>query len=96
MDKVTHIIGSIPLFKGLPENQLERIRSIAQDLFYDKGKEIFAEGDDGEGFYIVASGQVKIFKLSPEGKEQILHIYGPEILLARLPFFQENSFRPMR
>jgi CRP/FNR family transcriptional regulator len=92
MDKVTHIIGSIPLFKGLPENQLERIRSIAQDLFYDKGKEIFAEGDDGEGFYIVASGQVKIFKLSPEGKEQILHIYGPGNSFGEVAVFSGKQF----
>ncbi len=71
------ILRSIPLFRGLPESQLAGIRAIAQDRFHDKGKGIFGEGDTGAGFYVVVSGQVKIFKLSPEGKEQILHIYGP-------------------
>ncbi len=34
----------------------------------------FSEGDEGIGFYIILSGKVKIFKLSADGKEQILHI----------------------
>ena len=34
----------------------------------------FSEGDEGVGFYIILSGKVKIFKLSADGKEQILHI----------------------
>ena len=92
MDKVLKIIGSIPLFKGLDEHQLGEIRSIAQDRFYDKGKRIFSEGDEGEGFYAVASGQVKIFKLSPEGKEHILHIFGPGNSFGEVAVFTGERF----
>lgn len=92
MDKVLEIIGSIPLFNGLSEQQLGEIRGIARDRFYDKGKEIFAEGDEGGGFYIVASGQVKVFKLSPEGKEHILHIYGPGHSFGEVPVFSGERF----
>lgn len=92
MDKVLEIIGSIPLFNGLSEQQLGEIRGIARDRFYDKGKEIFAEGDEGDGFYIVASGQVKVFKLSPEGKEHILHIYGPGHSFGEVPVFSGERF----
>jgi len=92
VDKVLEIIGSIPLFNGLSEQQLGEIRGIARDRFYDKGKEIFAEGDEGGGFYIVASGQVKVFKLSPEGKEHILHIYGPGHSFGEAPVFSGERF----
>jgi len=92
VDKVLEIIGSIPLFNGLSEQQLGEIRGIARDRFYDKGKEIFAEGDEGGGFYIVASGQVKVFKLSPEGKEHILHIYGPGHSFGEVPVFSGERF----
>lgn len=34
----------------------------------------FQEGDDAFGFYVILSGKVKIYKLSPDGKEQIFHI----------------------
>jgi CRP-like cAMP-binding protein len=47
------------------------------DQVIKRGQEIFAEGDEGNGFYVVISGRVKIYKLSPDGKEQILHIVNP-------------------
>jgi CRP/FNR family transcriptional regulator len=39
-----------------------------------KGKAVFHEGERVDGFFVVASGSVKVFRLSEGGKEQILHI----------------------
>jgi CRP/FNR family transcriptional regulator, dissimilatory nitrate respiration regulator len=50
------------------------------------------EGDEADGFYIVADGQVKIFKTSVEGKEQILHIYGPGNPFGEVPVFSGSRF----
>jgi len=58
----------------------------------NKGEIIFQEGDRGEGFYIVAEGQIKVFKISFEGKEQILHIYGPGHTFGEVPVFQGKNF----
>ena len=44
------------------------------------------------GFYIVADGQVKIYKLSPEGKEQILHVYGTGSPFGEVPMFSGQRF----
>jgi CRP/FNR family transcriptional regulator len=69
-------IAAIPLFEGLPGEQLRALAGICLLRTYRKGQMIFADGDEGIGFYIVQSGSVRIFKLSPEGgKEQILHIF---------------------
>ncbi|GAH24121.1 unnamed protein product, partial [marine sediment metagenome] len=65
---------------------------IAIDKFYDKGKTIFLEGDDCNGFYIVAAGKVKIYKVSFEGKEQIFHIYGPGNPFGEVPVFSGQKF----
>ncbi|OPY91001.1 MAG: cAMP receptor protein [Syntrophus sp. PtaU1.Bin208] len=92
MDNILKILRSIPLFHGLSEAQLDQIRDIARDRLFDKGKEIFAEGEEGEGFYVVASGQVKIYKLSLEGKEQILHIYGPGNSFGEVAVFSGKRF----
>lgn len=67
-------IAAIPLFTGLPLNQHENLAAIALQKTFKRGQTIFSEGDEGIGFYIILSGRVKIFKLSAEGKEQILHI----------------------
>ena len=53
---------------------------------------IFREGDPGDGIYIVETGKIKVFKLSFEGKEQILHIYGPGHTFGEVPVFQGNNF----
>jgi len=71
---ITSIIAGIPLFEGLSPTQCTALGAIAVRKYYSRGQNFFAEGDDGIGFYIVLSGKVKIFKLSPEGKEQIFHI----------------------
>jgi CRP/FNR family transcriptional regulator, dissimilatory nitrate respiration regulator len=71
---ITKIIASIPLFAGLSPDQYKNLASIAALKTFRRGQIFFSEGDDGGGFYIIITGRVKIFKLSPEGKEQILHI----------------------
>jgi CRP/FNR family transcriptional regulator len=80
-------MAAAPLFGGLDEVDLRRLRRIALDKFFAKGRTIFLEGDEGAGFYLVADGRVKVYKLSPEGKEHILHIYGPGNPIGEVPVF---------
>ena len=71
---ITSIIAEIPLFAGLSSRQCTALGAITARKYYSKGQSFFSEGDEGNGFYIILSGRVKIFKLSPDGKEQIFHI----------------------
>ena len=75
MENIVNIISTIPLFNGLPDGQLNAIRQIAVEKRYNKGQTIFSEGDETKGFFVVVDGRVKIYKVSSEGKEQILHIF---------------------
>jgi len=92
MKKILHIISEVPLFNGLSEEQLNDVRQIAVDKFYNKGKTVFLEGDDCTGFYIVADGRVKIYKVSFDGKEHIFHIYGPGNPFGEVPVFAGKKF----
>ncbi|HUV50768.1 MAG TPA: Crp/Fnr family transcriptional regulator [Anaerolineae bacterium] len=92
MKNISEIIADISLFNGLPEKQLNEIEGIAVKKRYGKGEIIFSEGDEGNGFYVVAEGKVKIFKASIDGKEQILHIYGPENPFGEVPVFSGKKF----
>jgi len=85
-------IAETLLFKGLPEKQLKEIEKIAVNRRLKKGEAIFSEGADGKGFYLVADGMVKIFKVSSEGKEQILHIFGPGEPFGEVPVFSGQKF----
>ena len=92
MDEKLSILLNTPSFKGLSESQLKQIGGIAVEKKYLKGKIIFTEGDDGTGFYIVAKGQVKVFKVSPEGKEHILHIVTPGETFGQVAVYAGRSF----
>jgi CRP/FNR family transcriptional regulator, dissimilatory nitrate respiration regulator len=92
MDSALALIAATPLFSGLGEADLAHLNRIAADRIYRRGETIFLEGDPGDGFYIVAAGKVKVFKVSLEGKEQILHIYGPGNPFGEVPVFSGDNF----
>jgi len=85
-------LADIPLFQGLTPEHHKQLASIAVRKPFKKKQTIFAEGDAGNGFYLVISGRVKVFKISREGKEQILHIIGPGEPFGEVPVFSGEHF----
>ncbi len=92
MKKNLDIISEIPLFSGLPEDQISAIKQIAVEKHINKGEIVFSEGEEGHGFYVIAEGRIKIFKVSAEGKEQILHIFGAGQPFGEVPVFAGQKF----
>ena len=92
MNNFFSIVSDIPLFSGLSENHLKEIENIAVEKNFSRGEIIFSEGDNGNGFYVVIDGQVKIHKVSLEGKEKILHIFGPGEPFGEVPVFTDRAF----
>ncbi|MDM7988390.1 MAG: Crp/Fnr family transcriptional regulator [Smithella sp.] len=92
MKKTRDILSRSQLFGGLPGEHITEIEKIAVDKNYNKGDVIFYDGDEGNGFYLVAAGSVSVYKLSPDGKEQILHIIKEGDTLGAVPVFSGKSF----
>lgn len=80
------------LFQDLAPKQSRKLASIASEKTIARGKSIFSEGDEGNGFYAVLSGQVRVYKLSVEGKEQTLHVFGPGETFGEVPVFAGGKF----
>jgi CRP/FNR family transcriptional regulator len=53
---------------------------------------LFSEGEPCSGFYIVTKGRIRIFKLSPAGREQVLAVEGPGSSVAELPVFDGGPY----
>ena len=92
MTKVHTVLSQSQLFGGLPEDQLEEIKKVSVDKHFDKGEIIFFDGDEGVGFYLVIEGSVNVYKISSEGKEQILHIVKEGETIGAVPVFSGKSF----
>jgi CRP-like cAMP-binding protein len=71
------LLRRVPYFASLPDRVLEALAGAAVERRFDRSQVIFLEGDPCGGLHIVGSGEVKIFKVSPQGREQILHRMGP-------------------
>ena len=52
---------------------------------YASGTIVFSEGEACAGLYVVESGQIRIFKTSSDGREQVLSIDGPGSSVGELP-----------
>jgi CRP/FNR family transcriptional regulator len=89
---IDHFIREIPLFAGLVDEQIQWLLAIMEKRGYPRGKVIFTEGEAATGLYVVYTGRVKIYKLSSEGKEQILHIFGPGEPFGEVAVFAGGQF----
>jgi len=92
MTKVLDALSDSQLFGGLSESHIKEIRQISVERNFDKGEMIFFDGDAGNGFYLVIDGTVKVYKVSPEGKEQIFHIVTKGGSIGAVPVFSGKSF----
>ena len=85
-------IAAIPLFKGLAGKHIEDLAGIATERTYGRGQIIFTESEPCSGFYVCVTGRVKIFMIGSDGKEQILHVFGPIEPFGEVPVFEGGPF----
>lgn len=76
------LIRKIPIFSGLNLEELNQVSNIYISRKYKKGQIIFFEGEPGEAVYFVKEGKIKVYKSDAEGREYILHIFGPGNIFA--------------
>lgn len=67
----------IPLFQGLPENELALIHSALREKDLKKGDVLLMEGASCDRIFIVQSGRIKLYRMTSAGREQILEMLGP-------------------
>ncbi len=92
MHPAKQILSKSILFAGLPEADTDSLLGIAVEKPVAAGEVIFSENEEGKGFYVAIEGLIKIYKLSPEGKEQILHMLEPGETFGEVPVFSGEAF----
>lgn len=85
------LLRSSPYFSGLNSDELEVISRLFFEKNYNRGAMIALEGELAEALYFVASGAVRIFKTSVDGKEQTLAIIHPQETFNEVPVFDGDA-----
>jgi CRP/FNR family transcriptional regulator, cyclic AMP receptor protein len=80
------------IFADLSPTEMQFLAERAVPRDYAPGELIFSEGEMCTGLFVVEKGHVRIFKSSPNGREQVLSIEGPGGSIAELPVFDGGNY----
>ena len=72
------------MFQSLGEPDLEALASVARQITAERGELIVSQGSAGEGLYIVARGQIRVYLSDETGKEIILGLEGPGAIFGEI------------
>jgi CRP-like cAMP-binding protein len=86
------MLKRIYLFSGVEDEDLEALAQMALSKTIPRQSVIFWEGKEAQGFYILISGQAKLVKSSPEGKEYIIRLVGPGETFAEAAVFGDIPY----
>lgn len=91
-DTVEASLRKSQLFASLTDAEMRALCSRVNYRHFGRGELLFNEGDACAGLFIVSSGRIRIYKMSPTGREQVLSIEGPGSSFAELPVFDGGNY----
>lgn len=74
MPSQTDFLRALPYFSKVSSADMERIERAAVERIFARGEVLFLEGEPSLGLYVVKAGAVRVFKSSPEGREQVVMV----------------------
>ena len=92
MNTVAQALRTASLYRGLSEEDRQRLAEVSLVKSWEKGETIFGEGDPSDFLLTVLVGRVKIVKLQSSGKEVILEIFGPGDPLGTVVAYEGRPF----
>ena len=84
-------ISIVPIFKGLSVDQMRELSAITSSRLYRKGEMIYHAGDSRRDLLVIHTGKVKVYRISEEGKEQVIRLVGPGEFLGELSLFSSKK-----
>jgi CRP-like cAMP-binding protein len=89
---VIALLRRAPIFSELDDRSIRQLadRCVARD--FPAGRVLFTTGDACRGLYFIESGRVRIYRTSPDGREQVLHVEGAGRPVAELPLFDGGDY----
>lgn len=85
-------LATVPLFQPLTDS--ERLQFAAQSRLrsYDRSEVLFRTGEPATELWCLVRGSVRIFRLTPEGKEKVIHLVDAPALIAEAPTLTGVSY----
>ena len=81
------VIRSTPLFAEIDPATTEALARSMRSVSLARGETLFHEGEDGDRFFIVLTGKMKLGRVSIDGRENLIAILGPGEMIGELTLF---------
>lgn len=88
-------LRNVYLFESLDDEQLDRVIKSAHNVSLAAHERLFDRGECADRFYLLCSGQLKLFQVSIEGYEKIFEIIQPGQTFAEAIMFMEQHRYPV-
>jgi CRP/FNR family transcriptional regulator len=85
-----NVLRDCRYFHGISESILLELAQGTHLYRYEAGEIIFREGEPCTGLHIIQTGNVKLYKISPQGREMIVRTFGEGDSFNEVPVFDEN------
>jgi CRP/FNR family transcriptional regulator len=89
---IEFLLEQSDFFKGVSAKSKKALAEICIRKAVRKNDTIFTEGDNGHSLYVLASGNVRVFKSTPDGKETVIKVIGPGELFAEVILFERDVY----
>jgi len=87
------ILRRVELFRGLSALQLEALGKVVLPRQVAAGDVLFLQEDKAEGFYILVSGGLQVYRTGMDGRRQILHVFeSPGDVCGEVAVFEGGTF----
>jgi signal transduction histidine kinase len=78
------VLRSVPFFDNLSDGEIRQMADAAEDERFSAGDVILREGEPGDRFFVIRSGQVEIWKDHGAAEADRLGVYGPGDIFGEL------------
>lgn len=90
---VADMLQKVDLFAGLSVAQQKDLAKVAIPRSIAAGDVLFHQDDQADGFYILASGGLQIYRTGMDGRRQILHVFeSPGDVCGEVPVFEGGTY----
>jgi CRP-like cAMP-binding protein len=83
------------LFRALSDQQMEQLCAATTLKSLGQGEHLFEAGSLADEFYLLSTGQIKLYRLSPTGQEKVIEIIRPGQTFAEALMFLDIPSYPV-
>lgn len=84
-------IAIVPIFSALSPNEMAEVAAITAEKKFEKGELIYFAGKEGKKLFVLHTGRVKVSRINPTGKTQVIRVIGPGEFIGELSLLSQAA-----